>query len=76
MTTLAWLIEEWDITGKMVWSGVMMSEPTEISWLNDLKTKKHYLVIIPLVADAKNIKCLNEIKKYDSKRLTEANGGL
>ena len=76
MKHLAWLIEEYDSTGKMVWSGVMMSEPTEMSWLNDLKKKQHNLIITPLIADAKNIKRINNIKKYDSKRLTEANGGL
>ena len=76
MKHLAWLIEEYDSTGKMVWSGVMMSEPTEMSWLNDFKKKQHNLIITPLMADAKNIKRINNVKKYDSKRLTEANGGL
>ena len=73
---LAWLIEEFDSTGKLVWSGLMTSEPTELSWLKDIKNKQHNVVITPLIADIKNIKKITGIKKYDSKLLTEANGGL
>ena len=76
MKPLAWLVEEFDSTGKLVWSGLMASEPTELSWLRDLKLKLHNVTITPLIADTKNIVKVTNVKKYDSKRLTEANGGL
>ena len=76
MKTLAWLIEEYDSQGKMLWYGLVMSEPTELSWYKDLKKKLHSVKITPLIAYEKGIIEVNNIKKYDSKRLTEANGGL
>jgi hypothetical protein len=76
MTPSAWLIKEFDSTGKLVWYGLLMSEPTELSWLKDLKNKQHNLEIIPLIPDEKNIKRINNTKKYDSKLLVEANNGL
>lgn len=75
MTPSAWLIKEFDSTGKLVWYGLLMSEPTELSWLKDLKNKQHNLEIIPLIPDEKNIKRINNTKKYNSKLLTEANNG-
>jgi hypothetical protein len=54
----------------------MTSEPTEMSWLKDLKLKLHNVTITPLIADTKNIVKVTNVKKYDSKKLTEANGGL
>ena len=49
MKPLAWLIEEYDTTGKMLWYGIVMSEPTELSWYKDLKKnsialKLHHLL--------------------------------
>jgi hypothetical protein len=76
MKPLAWLIEEHDSQGKLLWYGIVMSEPTELSWYKDLNKKLHSVKIIPLVADNANIIEVNNIKKYDSKRLTEAEGGL
>ena len=73
---LAWLVEEFDSTGKLVWSAMMTSEPTAVSLCNDLKNKLHNWTIIPLIPDTKNIIKVTNLKKYDSKRLTEANGGL
>lgn len=72
----AWLVKEFDSKGNLVWYGLLMSEPTELSWFQDLKKKQHNLEIIPLVPDTANIKTVNNIKKYDSKRLVEANNGL
>lgn len=72
----AWLVKEFDSKGNLVWYGLLMSEPTELSWFQDLKKKQHNLEIIPLVPDSANIKTVNNIKKYDSKRLVEANNGL
>ena len=67
MKPLAWLVEEFDSTGKLVWSGLMTSEPTEMSWLKDLKLKLHNVTITPLIADTKNIVKVTNVKKYDSK---------
>lgn len=76
MKPLAWLVEEFDSTGKLVWSGLMTSEPKEMSWFKDLKSKLHNVTITPLIPDTKNIIKVTNIKKYDSKKLTEAHGGL
>ena len=72
---IAWLVEEFDSTGKLVWSGLMSSEPTELSWLKDLKLKLHNVTITPLIPDTKNIIKVNNTKKYNSKLLTEAYSG-
>lgn len=72
----AWLVKEFDSKGNLVWYGLLMSEPTELSWFQDLKKKQHNLEIIPLIPDTNNIKTVNNIKKYDSKLLVEANNGL
>ena len=69
---IAWLVEEFDSTGALVWSGLMTSEPTELSWFKDLKSKLHNVTITPLIPDTKNIKKVTNTKKYDSKKLTEA----
>lgn len=76
MKPIAYLVEEFDSTGKLVWSGLMTSEPTEMSWHKDLKSKMHNITITPLIADTKNIIKVTNTKKYDSKKLTEAHGGL
>jgi hypothetical protein len=76
MKPIAWLVEEFDGTGALVWSGLMSSEPTEMSWFKDLKSKLHNVTITPLIADTKNIVKITNAKKYDSKKLTEANSGL
>lgn len=76
MKPLAWLVEEFDSTGQLVWSSLMTSEPTALSLVNDLKNKLHNWTITPLVPDTKNIIKVTNLKKYDSKRLTEANNGL
>ena len=76
MKPLAWLVEEFDGTGKLVWSGLMTSEPKEMSWFKDLKSKLHNVTITPLIPDTKNIVKVTNVKKYDSKRLIEANNGL
>jgi hypothetical protein len=76
MKPLAWLVEEFDGNGTLVWSGLMTSEPTELSWFKDLKSKLHNVTITPLVADKDNVIKVTNTKKYDSKKLTEANNGL
>jgi len=76
MKPLAWLVEEFDGNGTLVWSGLMKSEPTELSWFKDLKSKLHNVTITPLIPDVKGIIKVTNTKKYDSKKLTEANSGL
>lgn len=73
---IAYLVEEFDSAGQLVWSGLMSSKPTSVEIEKDIKNKLHNWTITPLVADTKNIVKVTNIKKYDSKKLTEANGGL
>jgi hypothetical protein len=47
-----------------------------MSWLKDLKSKLHNVTITPLIPDTKNVVKVTNTKKYDSKKLTEANSGL
>jgi hypothetical protein len=68
MIPTAWLIKEYDSKGTLVWQGLLMSEPTELSWMRDLKNKQHNLEIIPLIPDEKNIKRITNVKKYDSSK--------
>jgi hypothetical protein len=72
---IAFLVEEYDSTGALVWSGLMTSEPTELSWFKDLKSKLHNVTITPLIPDTKNIIKVTNVKKYDSKKLVEAHLG-
>lgn len=73
---LGYLVEEFDNNGVLVWSAFMSSKPTSLEIEKDIKNKLHNWVITPLVADTKNIVKLTNIKKYDSKKLAEAHGGL
>ena len=68
MMPIAWLVKEYDSKETLVWQGLLMSEPTELSWMKDLKSKQHNLEIIPLIPDEKNIKRITNVKKYDSSR--------
>lgn len=73
---IAWLIQEFDSNDTLVWSSLMSSEPTSVEIEKDIKNKLHNWIITPLIPDTKNIIKVTNIKKYDSKRLTEANSGL
>jgi hypothetical protein len=53
----------------------MTSEPTSLEISKDIKNKLHNWTITPLLPDTKNIIKVNNIKKYNSKLLTEAYGG-
>ena len=68
MKPLAYLVEEFDSTGKLVRSILMASEPREMSWFKDLKSKMHNVTITPLIADTANIIKVTNVKKYDSSR--------
>jgi hypothetical protein len=65
----AWIIEEYDSRGSLVWSMLSRFEPSELSWFKDLKNKTHNLKIIPLIRDEKNIKIYEKVKKYDSSKM-------
>lgn len=68
MKPLAYLVEEFDADNKLVWSGLMASEPREMSWFKDLKSKMHNVTITPLIPDTNNIIKVTNVKKYDSSR--------
>jgi hypothetical protein len=68
MKALAYLVEEFDAKGKLVRSMLMASEPREMSWFKDLKSKMHNVTITPLVPDTANIIKVTNVKKYDSSR--------
>jgi hypothetical protein len=72
---IAFLVEEFDSTGKLVWSALMTSKPTALEISQDIKNKLHNWTITPLIPDTKNIIKVTNIKKYDSKKLVEAHLG-
>lgn len=72
----AWLVEELNSKGQLVWKMIAFFEPTELSWFKDLKSQKHNVTITPLYKNEKESKHYEGIKKYDSKKLVEANPGL
>ena len=76
MKPIAFLVEEFDSTGQLVWSGLMTSKPTSLEISQDIKNKLHTWTITPLIPDTKNIIKVTNVKKYDSKKLIEANNGL
>jgi hypothetical protein len=74
----AWAIEEFNINGDLVWSSITQFRPTELSWIRDLPSKKHYISITPLFKDELQTEKITGVKSYreSTKRLTEAYGGL
>ena len=62
---IGYLLEETDYKGDVVWKIMSWTEP-ELSWLNDLKTKKHNLRITELIAG--DVKTVEGVKKYDSSK--------
>ena len=76
MKPIAFLVEEFDSTGQLVWYGLMTSKPTSLEISQDIKNKLHNWTITPLIPDTKNIIKVTNVKKYDSKKLIEANNGL
>ena len=72
----AWLCEEYDSQGNLVWYGLMQTKPSELSYLNDLKSKLHNLVLIPLYRNEKEVEKVTNVKRYNSKQMAEAHNGL
>jgi hypothetical protein len=56
----------------------MQTRPIELSWIRDLPTKKHNIVITPLYKDETKAEKITGIKSYreSTQRMIEANGGL
>jgi len=75
MKPVAFLVEEFDSTGQLVWSSLMTSQPTSLEISQDIKNKLHNWTITPLIPDTKNIIKVTNVKKYDSKKLVEAHLG-
>ena len=74
----AWAIEEFNSDGDLVWSSLMQTRPVELSWIRDLPTKKHNIVITPLYKDEVNAEKITGIKSYreSTQRLADAYNGL
>ena len=67
METKAWLIEEFDHNGQLAWKMISFFEPDSLSWLKDLKGKKHNLIISELgVIKTKTVTGIE--KKYESSK--------
>ena len=66
-TIKAWLIEEFDAQGNLVWKMISFFPPDSLEWMKDIRGKKHNLVISEL--GVINSKTINGIeKKYDSSK--------
>jgi hypothetical protein len=74
----AWSIEEFNNDGDLVWSSISQFRPTELSWIRDLPTKKHNLVLTPLYKDESKAEKITGIKSYkeSTAKMIEAYGGL
>ena len=74
----AWAIEEFNSQGDLVWSSIMQTRPKELSWIRDLPTKKHNIVITPLYKDELKAEKITGIKSYkeSTQRLIDAIEGV
>ena len=74
----AWAIEEFNSRSELVWSSIMQTRPKELSWIKDLPTKKHNIVITPLYKDESQAEKITGIKSYreSTQRLIESGNGL
>jgi hypothetical protein len=72
----AWAIEEFNSHGDLVWSSIMQTRPKELSWIKDLPSKKHNIVITPLYKDESQAEKITGIKSYreSTQRMIDANG--
>lgn len=74
----AWSTEEFNINNGLVWFSITQFRPKELSWIRDLPTKKHHIVITPLYKDESKAEKITGVKSYkeSTQKLTEAYGGL
>jgi hypothetical protein len=67
METKAYLIEEYNKNGDLVWKMISFFEPDSIQWMRDIRGKSHNLVISELgIINSKKINGIE--KKYDSSK--------
>jgi hypothetical protein len=74
----AWLLEEYNHEGGLIWYSLMLTRPTDLSWFKDLPSKKHNIVLTPLYKCEEKAEKHTGIKSFkeNTKRLIEANNGL
>ena len=73
---VAFLFEEFDVkTGDLMKYYLWSFHPNELSYLRDLKGKTHHIKITPLFP-GEPVEEYKGLSRYDSKKLTEAHGGL
>jgi hypothetical protein len=73
---LAYLYEEFDVkSGELKKSYLWSFHPNALSYMQDLKNTTHHIKITPLFA-GELVEEYKGLSKYDSKKLTEAHGGL
>ena len=72
----AWAIEEFNSHGDLVWSSIMQTRPKELSWIRDLPTKKHNIVLTPLYKDESKAEKIIGVKSYkeSTQRMIDASG--
>ena len=72
----AWAIEEFNSRGELVWSSIMQTRPIELSWIRDLPTKKHNIVLTPLYKDESKAEKIIGVKSYkeSTQRMIDASG--
>ena len=72
----AWAIEEFNSRGDLVWSSIMQTRPKELSWIRDLPTKKHNIVLTPLYKDESKAEKIIGVKSYkeSTQRMIDASG--
>ncbi len=67
METKAYLIEEYNKNGDLVWKMISFFEPDSIQWMRDIRGKSHNLIISELgIINSKKINGIE--KKYDSSK--------
>jgi hypothetical protein len=74
----AWLLEEYNHEGGLIWYSLMLTRPTDLSWFRDLPSKKHNIVLTPLYRDETKSEKHAGVKSFKeaTERHIEANRGL
>jgi len=74
----AWVIEEFNSQGDLIWSSITQFRPKELSWIRDLPTKKHYITITPLFKNESKAEKITGVKSYkeSTAKMMEAYSGL
>jgi len=74
----AWIIEEINHNGDVVWECIVRQRPVDMQWYKDMPSKTHTLRITALNKDMDTVEIHKNIKslKDATKRMVEANIGL